>query len=148
MNRLTLRWIPLENTFSFLQAKCTELEAYSAVLEDERARVESEGKAKGEEHLKVIQSLQTELKHTANNLQLLTDAKMQLEVVCGGCVVNVFVCMHVTVHTCGHRCVFIFRHMYNIYSYVVHICHNCSYLYLHSICMHIQVFRHLGSCSF
>ena len=67
VNRLTLRWIPLENSFSFLQAICTELEAYSAVLEDERARVESEGKAKGEEHLKVIQSLQTELEHTANN---------------------------------------------------------------------------------
>ena len=57
--------------------------------------MESEGKAKGEEHLKVIQSLQTVLEHTANNPQQLTDTKMQLEVVCGGCVVNVFVCMHV-----------------------------------------------------
>ena len=116
MNRLTLRWIPLENTFSFLQAKCTELEAYSAVLEDERARVESEGKAKGEEHLKVIQSLQTELKHTANNLQLLTDAKMQLEVVC--------LCMHAcTLYLPVDIDVYSYRHVYNIYSYVVHICH-------------------------
>ena len=61
------------------EAKCTELEAYSVVLEDERTRLESEGKARREEHLKVIQSLQTELEHAVDDLRLLTDAKLQLE---------------------------------------------------------------------
>ena len=140
VNRLTLRWIPLENFFSFLQAKCTELEAHSAVLEDERARVESEGKAKGEEHLKVIQSLQTELEHTANNPQLLTDAKMQLEVVC--------LCMHactlylpvdIDVYSYIHTCI-----IYILMSYtsviIVHISicilYACIYRYL-DILVHV-----------
>ena len=63
-----------------LQAKYRELESHSTAIEHERAKLESDAKSNEEEHLMTMQSLQADLQRTTNELQNLTDAKLQLEV--------------------------------------------------------------------